>query len=156
MHDQTAATRPKKRKAPARDWKVPFLEELANNGGCIIYACEAVGISRPAVYQARMRDEDFAVDMQDAMDYAKERLISSAYKRAVDGDTLLTMFFIKKLDPSFRDNWKANSGFDDAQIQLLVDIINEATNAAGLDETQKRQFGEVLGRRMKVFEESAT
>ena len=135
------------------NWEKPFLKELAANGGCVAYAAEAVGISRPAVYARKLRDEKFAVDMADVLDYTTEALESSAYKRAVEGDTLLTIFLLKARKPwMYRDNYVPKGDLDEEQLALLADVVKQAMYESGISASQQKVFTNVLERRLKAQE----
>ena len=77
------------------------------NGGCILYACETVGIHPLTFHRARQQDEAFAVAFADARDYAVESLEHEAHRRALDGSDLLIIFLLKANRPHmYRDNYK--------------------------------------------------
>lgn len=98
-----------------------FLKELRENGGFVTKACEAAGISKPAVYNWKKTDEDFAEEWDRVIEVATEELEKECRRRAYEGveepvfyqgavcghirkysDTLL-MFTIKERKPSYRD-----------------------------------------------------
>lgn len=69
----------------------------------VYVAAHAAGVSKMTVYRWRAIDEQFAQAMAEAMEDAKEIMESSVYEDALNGNTLLKMFWLKRHDPSYRD-----------------------------------------------------
>jgi hypothetical protein len=120
-----------------------FLKELRENGGFVGKACEAVAVSKQAVYNWRAEDATFAADWDRAVDLATEDLEKEVRRRAYHGteepvfyqgevcghvrkysDTLL-MFAIKARKPEYRDTIKLT--LEDAD-----KIIDKAAREHGL------------------------
>ena len=81
---------------PAR--KKAFLEELRQKYS-VYHACKAAGIGRTTVYAWRQDDEEFAKAWDAALADAADVLEASAYQRALEGDTTLTIFLLKGAMP---------------------------------------------------------
>lgn len=152
--------------ASAGMWQEPFLEELEYHG-CIEVAARNAGVSPRCVYRHRVADEDFALDMMEALDYAKSSLEDECERRARDeydengklvrrGSDILLIFRLKKLDHSYRDNWTPSKALDEGVAQLIADVFQEATFAAGLDADQQRSFAEVIEGRLRAMESATT
>jgi hypothetical protein len=142
------------RKPHARigSWQEEFLDNLRDHG-CVDAAARDAGVSTRAVYKHRIRDEDFALEFTEAIDYATSSLEQECHRRAMAGSDLLLIFRLKKLDHSYRDNWNPSKGaLDDSQMQLLADIMQEAAYESGMDVEQNRRFRETLVRRLKAVE----
>lgn len=69
-----------------KDWKPAFLNALEQTG-MVAAACAQVGIGRTTAYEARQRDETFAVAWADVEEQTTERMEREAYRRAVEGTT---------------------------------------------------------------------
>lgn len=68
----------------ARDWQPAFLDAFRSTG-MVTAACEAAGVSRSAAYEARQRDEDFALAWHDVEEETTEAMEREAYRRGVEG-----------------------------------------------------------------------
>ena len=77
---------------PAR--KKAFIEELRQRYS-VYHACKAAGIGRTTVYAWRQDDAEFAKAWDAALADAADVLEASAYQRALEGDTTLTIFLLK-------------------------------------------------------------
>lgn len=66
------------------DWKPAFLAALRELP-VVVQGCEAVGVSRTAVYRAREADPAFAADWDDALETGIDRLEREAVRRAMVG-----------------------------------------------------------------------
>jgi hypothetical protein len=156
------------RKPHARpgEWQEPFLDALAEHG-CISAAANDAGVSVRAVQKERIRNEDFALGMKEAMDYAFSSLEQECDRRARDqfdedgyliraGSDNLLMFRIKRFDHEYRDNWVPATSMGEGVAQVIADVMNEAAFEAGLDPEQHRAYADVFARRLKAFEEATT
>jgi hypothetical protein len=74
--------------------KRAFLAELRQRYS-VYHACLAAGIGRTTVYAWRQEDEEFAMAWDAALEDAADVLEASAYQRALEGDTTLTIFLLK-------------------------------------------------------------
>lgn len=61
-----------------------FLEALARRGN-VTQACQEIATSQHSVYSLRKRDPEFRKQWGDAIEVARERIESEAYRRAVEG-----------------------------------------------------------------------
>lgn len=83
--------------------KQRFLEALAGIG-TILHSARAAGISPSQVYQWRLKDPKFEAAYLAAKEANTQNLEASAYKRAMEGDTVLTIFLLKSRRPEiYRD-----------------------------------------------------
>lgn len=67
-----------------RDWKPAFLEAFRETG-VVSYACERAGVGRRTVYEARQRDEEFAVAWAEVELLSTEAMEAEAFRRGVRG-----------------------------------------------------------------------
>lgn len=65
-------------------WREPFLAALREMP-VVQYACNAVGIERCTAYRARLTDEAFAKDWEEAMEAGVDRAEQEAFRRGVVG-----------------------------------------------------------------------
>ena len=96
-----AATRTKRTPARGRntrDWQPRFLRTLAATGN-VSLACQAAKVARTRAYEARQRDEDFAVAWHEALEDACDELESEARRRALAGSDQLLMFLLRSHRP---------------------------------------------------------
>src|SRR3954469_15570484 len=89
-----SARTPKQR----RNWQPAFLEAL-EKGHTVAGACKAANVGRTTAYQARQRDEEFAVAWRDLEEHAIEVLEAEAYRRAMNGSDKLMAFLLKARRP---------------------------------------------------------
>lgn len=120
-----------------------FLAELLR-GETVAAAAQTAGIPRRTCYDLKDRIPGFADEWENAIHEAKERNLGKyekeLYDRALDRNDrysyILLMFLIKKLDPSYRDNYKTEHKvvhetvkeytFDKEEISKAIEILQEA------------------------------
>jgi hypothetical protein len=84
----------------------------------VIYlAAKDAGVNKLTVYRWRDSDPQFAAAMTEAMEDAKEIMENSIYERALNGDSLLTMFWTKRHDPAYRDKTTVDITVVQSEIQ---------------------------------------
>jgi hypothetical protein len=71
-----------------------FLDTYRTHG-TIYHAAQAADVGRRTVYNWREADPEFAQAMDDAHEDATDALEESGYRRAIGGDTTLTIFLLK-------------------------------------------------------------
>lgn len=80
-------------------------------GLSVTEACKQAGVPRRTVYYWRKEDVSFADAWEDSVSSSIEVLEDHLRKRATDPDDknshILLMFLLKKLDPSYRENYKS-------------------------------------------------
>jgi len=82
--------------------KKRFIETLASQG-TVSHAAEAAGVSRNTAYRWRHDDLEFASLWDEAMDNAVDAVESVLYQKAVSGDTIAMIFYLKAHRPIYRD-----------------------------------------------------
>lgn len=134
-------------------WKEPFLRVLSING-CVSHACMAAGISTQRAYRERQRDEDFALEWNDAVEYSTEGLEAEGIRRALNVSDLLLMFFLKARKPHmYRENaqiWRDD--LNEQQLASLVDAVKNAATTTGLATDQFDEFTAELENELRKFE----
>ena len=94
-----------------------FIEAFREDG-TIYHAALSARVNRCTVYRWLERDKAFAQALEDSKEDVYDKAETSAYKRAMAGDSILLMFYLKAHRPKFRDR----STID---IQLLQNEIRE-------------------------------
>lgn len=126
------------------EWVPGFLKAYARTGN-ISQAAYVAGVARQTVLNWREKDPDFAEAAEDAFEWHKAQFDDEARRRAMEGDDIVVwdkargewveikqknplyfFFYGKKINPEYRDNYKAEDR-DGAQaaIQVLVNVLEE-------------------------------
>ena len=144
-------------KTQSRNWKPTFLKCLAING-CVAHAAHAAGVARETAHQARVRDEEFALQWADAIEHSTEALEAEGIRRALNTSDLLLMFFLKARKPHmYRENaqiWQEK--LDESHLATIVDAVKSAAFATGLASDDFQAFTEELEQELRKFEKAGT
>lgn len=71
--------------------------------GTVLHAAKAAGVSRWTAYRWRQEDLDFADQWDEARENAVDVVENSLYQKAVSGDTICMIFYLKAHRPIYRD-----------------------------------------------------
>src|SRR5215211_7565146 len=71
--------------------------------GTVSHAAQAAGVSRNTVYRWRDDDREFAASWDVAHETAVDAVESSLYQKALSGDTICMIFYLKAHRPIYRD-----------------------------------------------------
>jgi transposase-like protein len=82
--------------------KKRFIETLAAQG-TVSHAAQAAGVSRNTAYRWRENDSEFASLWDEAHENAVDAVESSLYQKALSGDTICMIFYLKAHRPIYRD-----------------------------------------------------
>jgi hypothetical protein len=82
--------------------KKRFLAALAVQG-TVCHAASAAGVSRNTAYRWRQDDSEFALRWDEAHENAVDAVESVLYQKAVSGDTIAMIFYLKAHCPIYRD-----------------------------------------------------
>jgi hypothetical protein len=104
-----------------------LLIENLRRRAVIYLAAQAVGINKLTVYRWRDSDPQFAAAMAEAMEDAKEIMENSVYEDALNGNTLLKMFWLKRHDPNYRDKVQVD-------VNIVMQEIKERMQQLGVRE----------------------
>jgi len=113
---------------------------VLGQAGVVVYAAQAAGIGRSAVYKRRLDDPAFAAAWDEALEDGHERLVAEARRRAMAGSERLLIFLIRQHAErvaagtvSKADYWRAvrriaeAEGLDPAEIdEMATRIVDEA------------------------------
>ena len=82
--------------------KKKFIETLEAQG-TVLHAAKAAGVSRWTAYRWRQEDLEFADQWDEALENAVDVVENSLYQKAVSGDTICMIFYLKAHRPIYRD-----------------------------------------------------
>ena len=129
-----------------------FITELRRES-TVFHAAQHARISRKTAYKWQESDPDFAEAWADALQDATDVMEHSVYHQALNGDTLLKMFWLKKHRPEYRDKTTIDitvvqSEIDQRMQQLGLKQLPSATTefipanlqAQSVEATQSMQF----------------
>ena len=71
--------------------------------GTVLHACKAAGISRQTAYRWQREDPEFAEQWDEAIENAVDVVESVIYQKALSGDVIAAIFYLKAQRPKFRD-----------------------------------------------------
>lgn len=71
--------------------------------GTVSHAAQAAGVSRNTAYRWRVEDREFAACWDEAHDQAVDAVESVLYQKALSGDTVAMIFYLKAHRPMYRD-----------------------------------------------------
>jgi len=82
--------------------KRKFIEAFRAEGS-VYHAAQVVGIHRTTVYKWLEADAEFGTALDDSREDCYDQAESSVFRKALAGDSLLLMFYLKAHRPKFRD-----------------------------------------------------
>jgi transposase-like protein len=86
-----------------RDTKKKRFIETLSVQGTVSHAAQAAGVSRNTVYRWRIEDREFAASWDVAHETAVDAVESVLYQKALSGDTICMIFYLKAHRPQYRD-----------------------------------------------------
>jgi len=86
-----------------RDTKKKRFIETLTSQGTVLHAAQAAGVSRNTAYRWKHEDCEFASLWDEAHENAVDVVESSLYQKAVSGDTIAMIFYLKAHRPIYRD-----------------------------------------------------
>ena len=87
----------------------------------MFHAAQAAGVARQTAYRWRQEDLKFADLWDEAIENAVDGVENVVYKRALGGDTIAAIFYLKAHRPKFRDRLNINV----EQVQSDIDEMME-------------------------------
>src|SRR6185369_1043141 len=79
-----------------------FIAALTTHG-TVYHAAQAAGISRQTAYRWHREDPEFADQWDEAIENAVDAVESVIYQKALSGDVIAAIFYLKAQRPQFRD-----------------------------------------------------
>ena len=102
--------------------KKRFIAALTKEG-TVYHAAQAAGISRQTAYRWRDEDPEFANLWDEAIDNAVDAVENVVYHRALGGDIIAAIFYLKAQRPKFRDRLNINVEQVQSDIDELIERI---------------------------------
>ena len=102
--------------------KKRFIEALTLQG-TVYHAAQAAGISRQTAYRWRDDDLKFALCWDEAIENAVDAVENVVYHRALSGDIIAAIFYLKAQRPKFRDRLDVNVEQLHSEIEEALDRI---------------------------------
>jgi hypothetical protein len=120
-----------------------FITELRRES-TVFHAAQHARISRKTAYKWQELDPDFAEAWSDALQDATDVMEHSVYHQALNGDSLLKMFWLKKHRPEYRDKMTIDISAVNEEIQERMrqmeakgEMVNRLQIASPSTELQK-------------------
>jgi transposase-like protein len=82
--------------------KKKFIAALTTHG-TVFHAAQAAGVSRNTAYRWRNEDFEFASLWDEGHENAVDAVESVLYQKALNGDTIAIIFYLKAHRPIYRD-----------------------------------------------------
>lgn len=113
--------------------KKKFIETLEAQG-TVLHAAKAAGVSRWTAYRWRKEDLEFADQWDEALENAVDVVENSLYQKAVNGDTICMIFYLKAHRPIYRDRLnidieQVRGEIEERMAQLQSDLVARAIPA---------------------------
>jgi hypothetical protein len=103
--------------------KKTFIAALTTHG-TVSHAAQAAGVSRNTVYRWHDEDPEFAILWDEAHEQAVDSVESVLFQKALSGDTICMIFYLKAHRPIYRDRLNVD-------IQQLKSDIEEKMASLG-------------------------
>ena len=120
--------------------KKKFIDALTTHG-TVYHAAQAAGVSRQTAYRWRHQDLEFALLWDEAHETAVDAVESVLYQKALSGDTIAMIFYLKAQRPIYRDRLnidvkQLNSEIEErlAQFRENPDLLARAIPALKLSD----------------------
>ena len=114
--------------ADRRDTKKKrFIETLASQG-TVSHAAQAAGVSRNTAYRWKHGDREFASLWDEAHENAVDGVESVLYQKALSGDTIAIIFYLKAHRPIYRDRLNIDIEQVKSEIQERVAQLGGTPN----------------------------
>jgi hypothetical protein len=120
--------------------KKKFIKALTLQG-TVSHAAQAAGVSRNTVYRWRDDDPEFAILWDEAHEQAVDSVESVLFQKALSGDTICMIFYLKAHRPIYRDRLSV-----DIQ-QLKSDIEEKMANLGITPDLVARAIPRMAGER---------
>jgi hypothetical protein len=99
--------------------KKRFIEGLTKQGA-VYHAARAAGISRWTAYRWRQDDPEFASLWDEAIENAVDAVESVLYQKALGGDIVAVIFYLKAHRPIYRDRLNIDLKQVQSEIQEAI------------------------------------
>lgn len=118
--------------------KKRFIETLEAQS-TVLHAAKAAGVSRWTAYRWRKEDPEFDSRWDEALENAVDVVENSLYQKAVNGDTICMIFYLKAHRPKYRD--RLNIDIEQVRGEIEEKIAQLGENPALLPRAIPRLTG---------------
>lgn len=101
--------------------------QLYREHGSIFHAAKLTPVNRKTVYRWLESDPQFAEALNDCKEDCSDQVETSVFRKAINGDTISAIFYLKAHRPKFRDRVTID-------LDGIQDEINERLERLGLRE----------------------
>ena len=108
--------------------KKRFIETLAAQG-TVSHAAQAAGVSRNTAYRWRQDDLEFAYLWDEAHENAVDEVESVLYQKALSGDTIAMIFYLKAHRPIYRDRLNIDIKQVQSEIEEKIAQLRENSDS---------------------------
>ena len=102
--------------------KKRFIQTLEAQG-TVFHAAKAAGVSRWTAYRWRQEDLEFADQWDEAIENAVDAVENVIYQRALSGDVIAAIFYLKAQRPKYRDRLNINVEQVQSEIREALERI---------------------------------
>ena len=107
--------------------KKTFIETLEAQG-TVLHAAKAAGVSRQTAYRWQDEDQEFAFEWEQALENAVDGVENALYKRALAGEVIPAIFYLKAHRPIYRDRLNINVEQVKSEIEERIAQLRENPN----------------------------
>lgn len=93
--------------------------------GTVYHAAQAAGVSRQTAYRWRDEDQEFAFEWEQALENAVDGVENALYKRALAGEVIPAIFYLKAHRPIYRDRLNINVEQVKSEIEERIAQLRE-------------------------------
>ena len=104
--------------------KKKFIETLEAQG-TVSHAAKAAGVSRQTAYRWQDEDQEFAFEWEQALENAVDGVENALYKRALAGEVIPAIFYLKAHRPIYRDRLNINVEQVKSEIEERIAQLRE-------------------------------
>ena len=104
--------------------KKTFIETLEAQG-TVSHAAKAAGVSRQTAYRWQDEDQEFAFEWEQALENAVDGVENALYKRALAGEVIPAIFYLKAHRPIYRDRLNINVEQVKSEIEERIEQLRE-------------------------------
>ena len=112
--------------------KKRFLDVLTAQG-TVYHASQAAGISRQTAYRWRQEDLEFAELWDEAIQHAVNAVENAVYQKALSGDTIAAIFYLKAHRPIYRDRLNIDIKQVQSEIEERIAQVRENRESLPLE-----------------------
>lgn len=126
-----------------------FLKNFSETG-MVVGVLDSMGMSHTVLNRWEQTDSEFRQKFHNEKEKNVERLERSAYVRAVNGDTLLTIFLLKSLKPEIYSDRPTARGIAASMRMGGFASVAEAAFGDAPDDLEQKRIGTAIRKNMRT------